>query len=70
MDSIGIDLNKKFQDLTNDIVTEAQLRSHKIDPNFESFLKGLVAVSLKKGFIYGLQSISLTANTMIKQSKE
>ena len=69
MDSIRIDLNKKFQDLANDIVTKAQENSHKIPLEAETFLKGVVAISLKKGFIYGLQSMSMTANKLIKESE-
>ena len=68
-----IDLRKKLQDKANEIVNEAISKTPGYQPGdleLDNFLKGVVALSLQQGFIFGVTSIKQTAEYLLNDIKE
>ena len=66
-----IDTNKKIQDHANKIVNEAieECPGAKEIEGLDDFLKVLVALSLRQGFIYGVTTIKQTTEVLLKDIK-
>ena len=66
-----LDINRKLQDKANTLVNEALTRcpQYKSIPELDNFLKNLIALSMNKGFIWGVSSIKQTADLMLKDMK-
>ncbi len=64
-----IDLNKKLQDKANEIVNTAVLQSdQKLDDVLIDFMKGIVMLSLKQGFVYGVTSVKQVTEELLKNT--
>ena len=71
-----IDINKKLQDKANEVVNNATDEISEIldipEDRLDKFLdltKGLVAMSMKAGFVMGCQSIISVGNVMLNDAK-
>jgi len=61
-----IDINKKLQDLANDIVKNAIEDIPLKDAVIEDLLKGIVMMCLKQGFIFGVATMKQTSDSLLK----
>jgi len=66
-----IDINKKLQDHANSIIKQATLkRGNIISEELEEFVNTLIVLSLKQGFIWGIESIKQTSETLLNDIKQ
>jgi len=62
-----IDLRKRLQDQANELVNKAKRMSPMLqDPMLEQFLKDIIFMSLKQGYIWGVTSQMQVADMMLK----
>lgn len=69
---MNIDIRKKLIDKSNEIVNEAIQKTpeYKEIPMLDSFLKDLVALSMEKGFMYGVSTVKQTTEFLLKDLTE
>jgi hypothetical protein len=66
-----IDINKKLQDQANEITRKAVEQSgFVIDEKLEEILNGIVVMSLRQGFIWGINSIKQTTELLLNDVKK
>lgn len=67
MSETHLDLRKKLQDQANTIVNEAIVKTGiPISDTLEDFLKGVVMLSLKQGFKWGINANTAMNKYMLK----
>jgi len=63
-----IDFNKKFKDLANEVINKTEkFNVPFLDESLREFLSNLIALSIHKGFVLGVNTNVAVAKVILKQ---